>query len=343
MRKRNSHVRKETGAPDCLPTVRLAGEIDLWIEDAEIRHSPRTVANRRRGAAKFLWFLTACGHSICGPAQVRAFLAYLVTGHTEPEGRWGMAGEPGKSWATRPMHPNTRLFYYSQIRSLCQWLVEQKAITVSPLTGQAPPTVRTSQPRPFTPEQVQKLFAAAQASRESERGRNVLILLLLFDTGIRASEMCGLLVGDVDFSARRVTVHGKGGKDRAVPLGDELRRRLWRSIAAEGLLPLEPLFVSARGKTAGEALTRGGLHRIIQRLGKAAGITSSRCSPHTLRHSFAVALLKNGGNAFALRLMLGHNSLSMTQKYVELAEADLAEVHKTASPADNLFGRRRKR
>jgi integrase/recombinase XerD len=144
---------------------------------------------------------------------------------------------------------------------------------------------------------------------------------------------------------------GKGNKIRHLQLGEAASRAVRRLIgeyrdprhperpAEKG----QPVFTSRRGKTTGAALTRFGLYRIIRTLGEAAGVEEARCSPHTFRHSFAVSYLRHGGTAFSLQTQLGHEALDMTRKYVNLAQADLANEHARASPADNMFGRKRKR
>jgi site-specific recombinase XerD len=145
-------------------------------------------------------------------------------------------------------------------------------------------------------------------------------------------------------------VLGKGEKTRYVHLGEATRRAL-RRLIGEYRDPIrpdqpaprsQPVFTSLRGKTTGEALTRAGLYRLVRMLGKRAGIEGIRCSPHTWRHTAAIEYLRNGGAVFSLQMQLGHQDLAMTKKYINLADADLADQHRKASPADHLFGRRKK-
>ncbi len=100
----------------------------------------------------------------------------------------------------------------------------------------------------------------------------------------------------------------------------------------------EPAFVADKCGEAVRPLTRSGLRQLIGRLGKAAGITRA-CSPHVLRRTFAVSWLRNGGNIFSLQAMLGHSDLRMTQRYLSLARADIAEQARQFSPGDNLARR----
>lgn len=328
-------------ATDTLALADLEVLIESWLSHSQAASfSERTVAGQRRVAHKLLWFLRERGHKRCGPEETTAFFAYLATAHREG-GRWAQA-------ITTPLRPASVLWYYAKLSALFNWLVARGDLDTSPLTVQRP-IVRKDQIRPFTPEQIQALFAATKNGPDPVRDEA--LLLLLYDTGIRASELCGLTLGDLDLAGRRCRVHGKGAKERTVYLGEETRRALRRLVGEyrnpehpkEPPEPSQALFCSNRGTSAGEALSRGGLHRIIANLGKRAGVQGVRCSPHTLRHSFALHFLKHQGQPFTLQQLLGHTSLNQTREYVNLANADLEHEHQKASPADNLFGRRRKK
>lgn len=160
--------------------------------------------------------------------------------------------------------------------------------------------------------------------------------MLLLDSGLRASELCSLRVTDLDQTNRSCRVLGKGNKYRTVRFGASSARVLWqylRETSAERESTDTPVFLSDRGANTGGAMTRSGLLQLIERLGEAAGISTARCSPHT----FAVSFLRNGGHVFALKEMLGHTSLTICNRYVALANADIEQQHKQYSPADRLF------
>jgi site-specific recombinase XerD len=329
-------------ASDWLATAELEAEIASWIADGRRQgHAAASLANRRQVAGKLVWFLRERGKLRCGPAEVTAFLDYLAMAHEEG-GRFAVK-------RTEPLKPSTLRFYWAQLRTLFAWLVKRDVLSGSPMERLDRPRVRESQIRPFTAEQVQDLFRAAHTGRDPVRDEA--ILLLLFDTGIRASELCRLTIGDFDLTSHRCRVFGKGSKERFVQLGEETRRAVRRLISEyrdpsdpeQPATSSQPVFTSLRGKTTGEALTRAGLYRLIRVLGKRAGIDGVRCSPHTLRHSFAISYLRNKGAVFALQIQLGHESLGMTKRYVNLADADLEAQHAIASPADHLFGRQKKR
>lgn len=125
------------------------------------------------------------------------------------------------------------------------------------------------------------------------------LILVLLDTGLRASELCSLLVADADRDGQ-LSVVGKGNKRRQVYVGTAARRALWQYLESpdrRGAAADEALFTSTGGTLAGSGLTPGGLHNIIQKLGKAARLQGVRSSPHTLRHTFAVNFLRGGATS----------------------------------------------
>jgi integrase/recombinase XerD len=155
-----------------------------------------------------------------------------------------------------------------------------------------------------------------------------LVALTILDTGLRASEVLGLTGEQVDIDNLVIKVMGKGGKQRLIPFSQELRRVLWRYLKGS---TIGPKF--AFGTKYNTKVTVRNLERDFQVLGKKCGITGVRFSPHTLRHTFAVSYLRNGGNLEFLRRILGHTSLATTQKYLRsLGVEDLGAVHSSLSP-----------
>ena len=305
--------------------------IQEWLADCEYRqHSPATIAFRRMVCEKLSWFLVQGEYSECGTFELRAFLNYLTNGHKDKGGRWG------NPQLTKPVKAVTVKDYHRHLRTLFTWMETEYFIDDSPLNGLKAPKVSTEQIQPFSREQVESLLVAARSSRQPLR--NEAILTLLFDTGLRASELCGLNIQDVDMSSHSARVLRKGNKTQIIYFGRQTARVLRKYLRGrdEGAV-----FLSEDGGiTSGSRLTTTGLRLMFRRLGKAANITSVRCSPHTLRHTFAVEFLRNGGNVFSLKQMLSHNSLHVTMRYVNLAEADIQFQHRQFSPADKLNSHR---
>jgi integrase/recombinase XerD len=167
--------------------------------------------------------------------------------------------------------------------------------------------------------------------------RDQAIILTLLDTGLRASELSALKVNDVDLKSGKVQVkHGrlggaKGGKGRIVYLGKAARRAVWRYLAEreDGEEPEAPLFLARYDRP----MNKDALRLLMARLGEKAGVKN--CHPHRFRHTFAITYLRSGGDVFTLQALLGHSTLDMVQHYARIADIDVEQAHRRASPADN--------
>jgi site-specific recombinase XerD len=260
------------------------------------------------------------GHAGLGSVEVRQFLAYVSA--ECPTGRWG------NPQVTRKSRPETVKTYDRILRAFFNWLIESELIEKSPLAKLKPPLSRPDQIRPLSPEQVEALLNAAKRSKHPKR--DLAVLMVLLDTGLRAGEICSLKAQDHDPRSRCLRTLGKGNKYRSVFYGMETAKALRSYLREEDRGADAPLFKSERG----QGMQRNGLLQLIERLGRKAGIEGIRFSPHTLRHTFAVSFLRAGGNVFTLKELLGHTSLHMTNRYVSLASADIEAQAKSFSPLD---------
>ena len=314
---------------DFLTLEDLARYSQDWILEGQFRlHSPHTVATRRIFIKNLLWFLKQQRHERCGTPELKRFFAYLSTGHTELGGRWGNAQ------LTKPLRPVSIKDYFGNFRSMFKWFVDEGYLDISPVDAIPAPKVRASQIQPLSPEHVNALLKAARGSQCPRR--DTAIVMLLLDCGLRASELCTLTIKNLDLEVRRCYVLGKGNKYRSVFFGRNTARALWQCLKGQNREDDDYVFYGERGRRAREPLQPNGLLQLVHRLGDAANIKSVRCSPHTLRHTFAVSFLRAGGNVFTLREVLGHTNLQMTQKYVVIAEADVEEQSRLFSPMDRL-------
>lgn len=313
----------------------LARYTQGWLMTGQIEgYTSRTLTERARFIRLLLWFLNQQEYTHCGAQELRHLLAYVREGPPDGSGRWGSSSPR----AVAPVRPRTVELWHEQLTALGNWLVLEGAIETNPMARLKAPKVPEDEITPFTDAQLDALYRAAR-SRLYPR-RNVAILDLLLDTGMRANELCTLTVGAIDWQEWSCTVHGKGNKDRSVPFGRRVKASLWKYLQEQGERSgSAPLFIGERGHTPGETLTPSGLHHIIQHLGKAAGLENVRCSPHTFRHTFAVSFLRNGGQEFTLMRILGHTSLTMTRRYVALARADIQAQHARCSPVDRRGNR----
>ncbi|HEX2769900.1 MAG TPA: tyrosine recombinase XerC, partial [Geobacteraceae bacterium] len=158
--------------------------------------------------------------------------------------------------------------------------------------------------------------------------RDRVILETLYSCGIRVSELTGLDLADLDLEEGLVRVLGKGNKERIVPLGSYARKAIAPYLAVRGNPPADaPLLLNARGGR----LTSRSVGRIVDKyILKLA--TVKKISPHTLRHTFATHLLEGGADLRAIQELLGHASLSTTQKYTHVSIDRLMEVYDKAHP-----------
>ena len=197
--------------------------------------------------------------------------------------------------------------------------------------------------QPYSQEEVQRLLDACKhhapgttatindhvPGQRPTAARDQAMILLLLDTGIRAAELAALRLRDYDRKAGQLTVlHGKGGKQRALYLGQAAQRALWRYLFARDTGDLSaPLLATVDGGP----LDRVVLGRHLHRIGVRAGVPD--VGPHRFRHTFAINFLRNGGHLLALQDILGHSTLAMVRRYARLAEVDIAEAQRSASPA----------
>ncbi len=163
--------------------------------------------------------------------------------------------------------------------------------------------------------------------------RDRLLLLLLLDTGLRLSEVVDLRVEDV-LPGGYLQVRGKGSKERIVPVGGIVEQRL-RNYLTRGRHPIVRTVDHVFLRRDGRPMTRAAVYNALKRLRRRAKV-SARCNPHTFRHTFAKFYLLNGGDLFSLQRILGHSTLDMVRRYVNLDTAEVKRQHDHASPVDRL-------
>jgi integrase/recombinase XerC len=168
----------------------------------------------------------------------------------------------------------------------------------------------------------------APANGQKHALRDRAILELLYSCGLRVSELTGLNIGELDFSGGMVRVMGKGGKERIVPVGSRAITAVHEYLADRGeRAGSGPLFLNTRGNR----INRRSVARIIDdHVLRIAAF--KRISPHILRHTFATHMLEGGADLRAIQELLGHASLSTTQKYTHVGIDRLMEVYDKAHP-----------
>jgi len=181
----------------------------------------------------------------------------------------------------------------------------------------------------LTYDEIVSLMGEEPKENENVAIRDRAILELLYATGVRASEAASLSVGDLDFDRRLIRVKGKGKKERLTPFGDRAATALRRLLDLRPAQPPidAPLFLNQREGR----LTVRSIHAIVKQSARRAGL-GRPVAPHRLRHSFATHLLDEGADLRAIQEMLGHASLSTTQKYTHVGLKKLMEVYDAAHP-----------
>ena len=217
------------------------------------------------------------------------------------------------------------------LRSFYRHLRREELLDGDPAASIAPPRRGRRLPHVLSRSEVAALIEHP-AGTEPIDLRDRALLELMYACGLRASEAIGLEVTDLDLEELVLRAHGKGSKERLIPVGrtaaDTVRRYLARGRGRLVGGAVEPhLFVNYRGG----ALTRQGLYKIVDRHAKAVGL-ADKMSPHTLRHTFATHLLAGGCDLRAVQEMLGHADVATTQLYTHLSSERLKDVYFRAHP-----------
>jgi len=302
---------------DAGTTLLLA--LDLYLLDCRARGCKKTtIAYYRAKIGHFIAWLESQGvvevESISRD-DIRRYLVHMQnTGHN--------AGG---------VHGHARA-----IRAWLNSLTSDGILQKSPM----PKMPKMPQPAPeaYSREDVALLLDAAANDRDRA------LLLFLVDTGVRASELVALDVGDADFTTGAVNVrYGKGDRERVVFFGfrtqKALKRYLWGR--EDAVTPSSPLFASLRSPQEGGRMTTSSLRTVISRTARRAGLPGR--GPHTLRRTFAIFSLRAGMDIYTLARLMGHADIGVLKHYLALADTDTAEAHRRHGPVNGYLTRKEKK
>jgi site-specific recombinase XerD len=300
------------------------------VRNRALNRSPRTIVWYSENLRLFQNFLQNNGYTVSlndiGLNEVRQFIIHLQSrGKCRP---YRPAGQKAEK-----LSPNTIRGYVQSIKSLFSWLEEEGYISDNPLRKLGSPALPKKYVKILTDEEIRRLFSYLDLNQPVS-ARNGAILIVLLDTGLRLAEIAGLRMEDTQIEQGYLKVLGKGVRERMVPLGALAQRLLLRYLhrfRPETALPEETnFFLAADGKP----VTPNSIRLMLKRLGKMAGVP--RLHAHLCRHTFATNYLVNGGNLFTLQQILGHSSLEMVRRYVNLASAHVVVQHRQFSPIDHM-------
>jgi site-specific recombinase XerD len=281
--------------------------------------SAHTVRSYSSNLRKLYTFFAANNMQL-NDASCRAFIDHLV--------------DQGQAHATVAQKIAT-------LRSYCRYLVENQDLEpgADPTAHLKPLRPERRLPRTISIEEATALLAAAIAPSPDEepdflarfhrRERDVALLSLLYDCGLRSHEVVALTLDDVDLTARLLTIRGKGGKTRLVPFCKETETALvrWTNVRSNCTRASDTrvLLLSVNGNP----LSTSDVRRLVARLSAQTGIAAS---PHTLRHAYATHLLEGGADLRVIQELLGHANITTTTIYTHVSTAHLTQAYNAAHP-----------
>lgn len=310
----------------------LSKAIEGFLLDFSLHHSASTAYRAYHPALRHLLRYTNDPPlNEIMPNILKQFIYYLLTEYV-PE---------RNLYSTRkgtPLSGSAVDNYWKALRSFFRWAHQNQLINSNPARDLPRPGFSLPEIQPFAADEIKRLLKSAEYTTAQRNGRNISIkrpnakrnlalLLLMLDTGLRLGEIARLKIADVHLDSREVYVApygtGKKTKSRVIPIGKATSTALWHYLSGLELDPARSLF----------HLSPHSIRSLVLRLGKTAGVPHTH--PHRFRHTFAIEYLRNGGDIFTLQRILGHSSLDMVRRYLNLAKSDIQSAHRRASPVDN--------
>ncbi|WP_314587902.1 tyrosine-type recombinase/integrase [Paenibacillus terrigena] len=300
----------------------------LYVKRSEKR-SPKTVSAYEQTLSQFAKWLESANYESITVETIREYIYFL----SYKKSRWDdHPTSPTKEigLSARTVNNNIR-----NLKVFFNYLLRERIIKCSPMELINYQREEKNSFSIFTDEDV-KLLLSVPDKRTYTGHRDYVIMLLLCDCGLRINELTNLKVNDVDFESNYLNVGARSNKiktRRIVPMSSNTANSLKNLILRMAIEPTDYIFLTQYG----ERYSGDSFGKMLKKYANRVGLAGPRVSPHTFRHYMAVKFLREGGNTIVLMRILGHSSLSMTEKYVRFSMNDIREQHDKASPVKNLI------
>lgn len=309
--------------------VDLPGAAQGYLLSLELENrSPATVENNRGVLSRFLWFAEQahfpCKFPEITSAHIRVFLSYV---QTNPQ-RWT---HRDNAPSCKQVKASTVRCYRSVLHGWWNWAIREGLVETNVVDRVRVPKVEENLIEGLSEAEVRQLIETCRRGCSENRRRDTAIVLILLDTGIRASELCSIQLKDVDLDTGRIRIRGKGRKERWVSLSAMTAKATWDYITKERPQTLRGELFLGKGAIP---ISRSGLGQLLERRSQEAKIR--RVHPHLLRHTFALSWARSGGPLQGLQTLLGHSKPTMSLRYGRMASEEAAELHRQYSPVERL-------
>lgn len=288
----------------------------LEYQEIEKGRSLKTVRNYNQYISKYIEFSSIKNTQEIDAENIRQFRLYL---NRQP-------GTKIRGQSVGTMKKQTQNYYLIAIRMFLKWCLKQGLEVYSPDHIELAKT----EARHIDHLDINELKRMLEVAKKNSR--NYAIMHMLFSTGLRVSELCSLN-RDIDLSKEEMTIRGKGDKIRIVFLSPNARSSTSeylnnRTDMDEALfVQAGPQAVKREEQNVSLRLSSRSVERLVKQIAIEAGI-SKKVTPHTIRHSFATDLLRNGADIRSVQIMLGHSNIATTQIYTHITDKQLRDVHK---------------
>lgn len=298
--------------------------IQHFLSDCEIRGlTPGAIDWYQRHLAMFARHTPISELEAIKITHLRQFIQALMSTHVGDN-------HPRMATQDRLLSPYTVRGYVRALKVFFSWCFQEELIDANPSARLVQPKAPDYLIPTFSVEHIEKMLAACDINAPNGLRDSVIVLLLL-DTGMRISELCGLHLADIH--PNYVKVIGKGRKEREIGMHPNVARMLWRYISKARKAP-ENVASVFLGRNS-SPLRPGGVDSLLGRVKRASGVEGVRVSAHTFRHTFAKFYLERGGALFDLSREMGHSTVQVTEIYLkDYHSTEARKKHSAFSPID---------